>query len=198
MNNINQIILDDLRNHNNIITTARVQELGFSKQLLLKYVHAGLLERVRHGVYILPDAVHDEMYTMMLRSKSIVFSHESALFLHGLSERTPFVHSITLPSNKLLPRSIQDECICFYVKPSWHEIGIVEKNTTFGNAVRCYDLERTICDFLRTRNRCDEETVVSAIKNYAAYEKKDLIRLASYAEAFRVSVELRRYMEVLL
>ncbi len=198
MNNINPIILNDLRNNNGIITTARVQKLGFSKQLLKKYADAGLLERVRQGIYILPDTVHDDMYTMTLRSGSIVFSHESALFLHGLSERTPHMHSITLPSNRLLPRSIQDECVCFYVKPSWHEIGITEKKTTFGNTVRCYDPERTICDFLRTRRRCDEETVVSAIRNYAAYEQKDLIRLAGYAEIFKVSTELRRYLEVLL
>ena len=197
MNRINPVILDELKN-NSIITTGRVLELGFSKQLLVKYVHAGSLERVRQGVYMLPEAIHDDMYTIMLRSECIVFSHESALFLQGLSERTPFVHSITLPSNRSLPRSIRDECVCFYVKPSWHEIGIVEKRTTFGNTVRCYDPERTICDLLRTRRRCDEETVVSAIKNYAAWQKKDLARLAVYAETFKVSAKLRGYMEVLL
>ena len=198
MNSINPIILNELKANHNIITTSRVLALGFSRQLLLKYVDSGLLERVRQGVYILPDVVHDDMYTMMLRSESIVFSHESALFLHGLSERTPFAHTVTLPSSKSLPRSIRDECVCFYVKPSLHKTGVVSRNTVFGNAVRCYDPERTICDFLRTRSRCDEETVVSAVRNYAAFGKKDLPRLASYAEIFKVSKELRRYMEVLL
>ncbi|MBR3607820.1 MAG: abortive phage infection protein, partial [Lachnospiraceae bacterium] len=70
--------------------------------------------------------------------------------------------------------------------------------TTFGNEVRCYDAERTICDLLRSRNRMDEETVISAIKNYAAYKDKDLHRLAAYAEKFRVSKILKQYMEVLL
>lgn len=36
-----------------------------------------------------------------------------------------------------------------------------------GNIVHCYDTERTICDILRSRNRIDEETVISAVKNYA-------------------------------
>jgi len=49
-----------------------------------------------HGIYILPDSIHDDMYTLMLRSKHIIFSRESALFLNRLSERTPFMHSITL------------------------------------------------------------------------------------------------------
>ena len=64
--------------------------------------------------------------------------------------------------------------------------------------MRCYDIERTICDFLRTRNRCNEETVISTIKNYAASDKKDLNRLSAYAEIFRVNEELRKYLEVLL
>ena len=197
MNSINPIIMDAL-SKNNIVTTSQVIALGFSRQTLNRYVKEGLLEKVRHGVYILPDTVHDDMYTLMLRSESIVFSHESALFLHGLSDRTPFIHTISIPSNKALPGSIRDECICFYVKPEWHKIGMTEKPTTFGHLVRCYDVERTICDCLRNRNRCDEETVVSALKNYAAYDKKDLHRLSSYAEVFRVDAELRKYMEVLL
>lgn len=198
MNNINPIILDALTKNNNIITTAQVRKLGFSKQTLNSYVKTGLLERIRQGVYILPDAAHDDMYTLMLRSESIVFSHESALFLHGLSDRTPFLHTITMPSNKAVPGSIKDECICFYIKPSWHQVGLTEKITTFGNVVRCYDVERTICDFLRTRNRCEEETVISAVKNFAVYDKKDLNRLAAYANKFKVSKELRAYLEVLL
>ena len=197
MRNINPIIMDALSN-NSMVTTSQVLALGFSKQTLNNYVKAGLLERIRQGVYIAPDAVHDDMYTLMLRSESIIFSHESALFLHGLSERTPFRHTITMPSNKAVPGSIKDECLCFYVKPTWHKIGLTEKATTFRNLVRCYDVERTICDFLRTRKRCDEETVISAIKNYAAYDKKDLNRLSVYAEELKVAKELKKYMEVLL
>lgn len=56
-----------------MITTLQVIQLGFSRTLLSKYVKEGLLERSRQGVYILPDSVHDDMYTMMLRSKKIIF-----------------------------------------------------------------------------------------------------------------------------
>ena len=79
-----------------------------------------------------------------------------------------------------------------------YELGVVIKKTTFGNEVRCYNAERTICDLIRSRSRMDEETVISAIKNYAVYKDKDLNRLASYAEKFRVSKILKQYMEVLL
>ena len=195
---LNQEIYEEIKRNNNMITTAQVLALGYSKTLLTKYVKEGLLERSRHGVYILSDSVHDDMYTLGLRSKRIIFSHDTALFLNDLSERTPFVHSVTIPSNTAIPASIKDECNCYYVKQELHHVGLTEKKTTFGNTVKCYNPERTICDMLRSRSRLDEETVISAIKNYASYKDKDLNILAVYAKLFRVSKELKRYMEVLL
>ena len=195
---INQVIMKEIQKNNNMITTAQVVGLGFSRALLSKYVKEGLLERGRQGIYVLPDSVHDDMYTLMLRSKKIVFSHDTALFLNGLSERTPFTHSVTIPSNSVLSDTLMEECTCYYIKPELLNLGMVWIKTTFGNEVRCYDAERTICDLLRSRNRMDKETVISAIKNYATYKEKDLNRLAAYAERFRVSKILKQYMEVLL
>ena len=195
---INHVIMEEIKQNNNMITTAQVVALGFSRAVLSKYVKAGLLERSRQGVYILPDSMHDDMYTLMLRSDKIVFSHDTALFLNGLSERTPFEHSVTIPSNCVLSNVLMDECKCYYIKPDLFDVGVVKKKTTFGNEVRCYDAERTICDLLRSRNRIDEETVINAIKKYAAYKEKDLNRLATYAEKFRVGKILKQYMEVLL
>ena len=51
------------------------------------YVRDGLLVRLRHGVYSLPTSIEDDLYTLTLSSPKIVVSHESALFLNGLSER---------------------------------------------------------------------------------------------------------------
>ena len=195
---INQEILVEMQKNNNTITTAQVVALGFSRAILSKYVKEGLLERSRQGVYILPDSVHDDMYTLMLRTDKIIFSHDTALFLNGLSERTPFEHTVTIPSNSVLSGVLMDECNCYYIKPELYELGIVMKKTTFGNEVRCYNAERTICDLIRSRSRMDEETVICAIKNYASYRDKDLNRLAAYAEKFRVSKILKQYMQVLL
>lgn len=195
---VNPIILKTIKNNNNMITTAQVVELGFTRALLSRYVKEGILERGRWGVYILSESIHDDMYTLMLRSDKIIFSHDTALFLNGLSERTPFTHSVTIPSNRKLSKTLQDECVCYYIKPELHQVGAVTRKTTLGNEVRCYNAERTICDLVRSRNRLDEETVISAIKNYAVSTEKDLNVLAVYASQFGVDKVLRRYMEVLL
>ena len=195
---INPIILEAMKNNNNMITTSQAVKLGFSRALISWYVKEGVLERERQGVYVLSDTVYDDMYAFMLHSEKIVFSHDTALFLNDLSERTPFVYTVTIPSNTRLSPGIRDECICYYIKPELYELGITDRKTTFGNRVRCYNAERTVCDLLRSRNRLDEETVISGIKKYAASTEKNLKLLAEYAPQFGVSKILRRYLEVLL
>ena len=195
---INSRISEEINKNNNVITTSQVLQLGFSKTLITNYVHAGLLERCGHGVYTLPGTVNDDMYTLMLRSSKLIFSHDTALFLNGQAERTPFRHTVTIPSDSALPASIKNSCNCFYIKPELHTLGMIVKKTTFGNMVRCYNMERTMCDLLRSHTRCDEETVISAVKNYVASKNKNLNLLADYARSFRVDKTLKRYMEVLL
>ena len=113
--NMNPEIYSAIRANNNMITTSDVLSMGFSRMLLSKYVKEGLLERCRQGVYMLPEETQDDMYILMLSSKKIIFSHDTALFLNGLSDRTPFTHSVTIPSNACLPKAIIGECNCYYV-----------------------------------------------------------------------------------
>ena len=61
-----------------------------------------------------------------------------------------------------------------------------------------YDLERTICDLVRSRSHFEFQDFQSALKRYAARKDKDLNRLMAYARLFRVQAVLRRYLEVLL
>ena len=86
----------------------------------------------------------------------------------------------------------------YYIKPELFELGKTVVQTPAGNPVPCYDLERTICDVIRSRNKLGTETFLAALKLYAATPKKDLNKLNSYAKKMRVSNVLRQYLEVLL
>ena len=70
--------------------------------------------------------------------------------------------------------------------------------TQFGNQVPCYDMERTICDIIRSRNKLGSETFLAALKQYSADPKKNLNRLNAYAKEMGLSTLVRQYMEVLL
>ena len=138
-------IMETAKQNGNLITTAQVRTIGLSNTMLSKYVGSGSLIRVCHGIYALPDSVIDDMYVLNLRSQKIVFSHGSALFLNGISDRTPFSATVTIPSNAAISADIKSECTCFYIQPDLYELGLEERKTTFGNSVRCYNAERTVC-----------------------------------------------------
>lgn len=75
---------------------------GFSPQLLQYYIQKALSRRVCRGVYHLtqyPQANHEELVALWLWSKRQgVFSHETALMLHGLSETPPDRLTVTMPA----------------------------------------------------------------------------------------------------
>lgn len=186
------------KNGTDIIKTKAAEESGISRAMLSKLCKTGRLQRIARGQYILADAMPDEMVSISLRTENLVFSHETALFLHGISDRTPFVHSITVPSDKIPSPALRGECKVYYIKPELFELGRTKMTTPFGNEVPCYDLERTVCDIIRSRNKMGTETFLAALKQYAASPEKDLNRLNSYAKKMNLTNVVRQYLEVLL
>ena len=86
----------------------------------------------------------------------------------------------------------------YTIKKELHDVGIVTMNTPFGNPVPVYDMERTICDLIRSRSGIEMQTFQDALKQYAKRKDKDLRKLMRYAQMFRVEKLLRQYLEVLL
>ena len=186
------------KNGTDVITTKAAEEAGISRAMLSKLCREGRLQRIARGQYMLSDEMPDELLSISLRTENLVFSHETALFLHGISDRTPFVHSITAPSDKIPSPALREKCKVYYIKPELFDLGRTKMTTTFGNQVPCYDLERTVCDIIRSRNKMGTETFLAALKQYAASPKKDLNRLNSYAKKMSLTNVVRQYLEVLL
>lgn len=190
-----QLILEQ---NGNIVTTAQANEAGISNQRLRLLVQSGDLERVSFGVYILPGEFADKMYIAQLRRPKIIYSHETALFLHDLTDRDPISYTVTVPTGYNASRLREDGFTVFTIKRDLHEIGVTKLTTMFGNTVKVYGLERTICDCLRSRNQLDIAIVTDAMKRYARRKDKNLNTLMQMAETFKVTKLLRNYMEVLL
>ena len=181
-----------------IIETKIAEQRGISRAMLSKLYKEDKLQRITNGQYILPDDMQDELLSISKRSEKIIFSHETALFLHGISDRTPFEHTVTVPSGCSPSVDIKSECKVYYIKPELFDLGRTTLTSPAGNEIPVYDLERTICDIVRSRNKLGTETFLAALKMYASSAKKDLNKLNYYAKQMRVANVLRRYLEVLL
>jgi len=180
------------------VTTAQANAVGISNERLRLLVKSGDLVRVTFGVYISPDEFADKMYATQLRRPKILYSHETALFLHDLTDRDPISHTVTVPTGYNTTRLRADGLTVFTIKRELHEVGVTRLSTMFGNDVAVYGLERTICDCLRNRNQMDIAIVTDAVKRYARRKEKNLNTLMQMAATFKVTKPLRSYLEVLL
>lgn len=192
------IITDLINKNGGVINTAEIERVGVSRTTISNLCRDGLLIRPAKGQYTLPYEIPDELYMWQQRMQLLVFSHETALFLHDIAERTPTLHSVTLPSNKRLSSTFPGNLKVYMIMPELFEIGLTQLPTKMGNTVRSYDLERTVCDVLRSRGRIDDQTVTGAIKNYCLRKDRNLNKLGEYADIFRMTKILRQYLEVLL
>ena len=181
-----------------MLRTGQALAAGISKPVFYQFVQSRGLEQAAHGIYLSKDAWVDAMYLLHLRCPQAVFSHETALFFHDLTDREPNPYSITVKTG-YNPASLQADGIKVYtIKKELHDVGIVTMNTPFGNPVPVYDMDRTICDLIRSRSGIETQTFQDALKQYAKRKDKDLRKLMRYAQMFRVEKLLRQYLEVLL
>lgn len=170
---------------------------GLVRSELSRMCRQGVLERAARGVYVRAGELGDEMFSMQQRAKKIVYSHETALFLHGLTDRTPTLYSITVPNAYKPSSAVQERCRVYYVRPALIDLGKVLLPTGMGHKITSYDIERTMCDAVRSRAKMDRQIVMEALKNYAT-GKHDLNRLSEYAKVFGIHGILFQYLEVLL
>ncbi|MGM9604413.1 MAG: type IV toxin-antitoxin system AbiEi family antitoxin domain-containing protein [Faecousia sp.] len=194
----NQVLRELSVQGGGIISTKAAESAGLSRAMLSKLYRKGRLHRIARGQYTLEDELADELLSLSLRTEQLVFSHETALFLQGISDRTPFLHSITVPTSCIPSPALREECKVYYVRPEFFDLGRETVQTPFGNPVPCYDLERTLCDILRSRNKIGTETFLAALKQYAANPRKNLNRLNQYAKKMNLTNLVSRYLEVLL
>lgn len=181
-----------------LLRTADAVALGISRPSVMEFVRTNDLQRLSQGVYASPDAWIDDMFVLSLRSRRLVFSHESALLLHGLAEREPAQPTVTLPSGYNATTLRRDGVNVYYIKPALMALGRVMLPSPDGNLVATYDLERTICDLVRSRSNIDQQVLTSALKAYARSPGKRLVVLLDYARKLGVEKLVRTYMEVLL
>lgn len=161
-------------------------------------VAEGKLERVDRGVYVSIDAIEDEMYAMQTKYPKLIYSHETALYLHGLSDRTPFEYSASVPSGYKVVGSVADRFKIYYIKKELHELGVETVKSSHGNPIRAYDVERTVCDLIRSRSRIDVQILNDALKRFVKLKSADHSILLEYARKLKVESVLKSYLEVLI
>lgn len=191
-------IFEYLNKNGGQITAKGANSMGVSSRILRNMYAHGQLERLAPGVYIDPLEFGDDIAALQYSLSKGIFFKDTALFLYGMIDRTPSTYEMNFPLPYAYSTKKDAPIKIYRQKKELYEIGMTTTKTPGGHLVNVYDVERTLCDIIRTRDRSDAETIKQAMNSYARQKKKNLRQLMAYARIFKVEDEIRKYMEVLL
>lgn len=187
-----------LVNNGGYLFTKDVEQAGISRTYLAEFVKVNELEKVAKGIYISSDTWEDSLYILQLRYPKVVFSGETALYLHDMIDREYSEIMVSVPPKFNRTRLCDEGIKVRQEKTEEYELGIVSLETNYGHSVRVYDREKCICEMVKHRGELEVQHFQTAMKTYMRSKDKDLSRLMRYAEALCISDEIRKYTEVML
>lgn len=185
-NVMTDVIKQIMKENNGVITSRLIEPLNISRQYLSIMENNKEIEKVSRGIYISPKTFDDSYYSFQCKYKKTVFSHMNALYFYDMTEEFPYNYTVTVP-NSYHDDKVNEKCNVFYVNDDIYEIGICDVETPNGNKVKAYDLERCICDIIRSKNRMDIEQVKKVIKKYVKRSDKNINKLTEYSKKMGIS-----------
>ena len=190
-----EVIEEIMKMNNGYVTTKDLSNFDIHRMYLNIMKDKGIIEKVGTGIYVDSNKIVDSYYVMNLEYSSIIYSHMTALYFHGLSIKAPNdKYDITVRKN-YNNRYLKNHNI-FYVSDDVYGLGLIEVETPMGNRVRVYDIERCICDIIKNEKRMDSELVKYSIKEYIKRKDKDLVKLSKYAEKMGIKDKVMNYVGV--
>jgi len=190
-----EIIQKLMERNNGYITTKDLENFDISRNYLSIMAKKNMIEKVAKGLYIDSTKIEDVYYVLSVSTPKIIYSHMTALYFHNLSIKAPN-SSFDITVTKKYNNSKLKNHNVFYVDDEFYNLGITEVMTPQGNMVKAYDVERCICDIIRSKKRMDSEHVKYSIKEYIKSKEKNLIKLSRYAEKMGIKNEVMNYMEI--
>jgi predicted transcriptional regulator of viral defense system len=195
-----ETIEKSIEKNNGYLITALVCNEGISKPYVAKYIKEHDMEKVSKGLYITDDVWPDELFILQQRNGMIIYSGETALYLHGLTDREYLSVCVTVPQgyNASHLKNNGFDVSVKYASMEIYKMGVCEIPSISGNLVKVYDKERCICDLIRNRNKYEVQVFQTAIKEYMSSKDKKLSHLITYAETIGIRDEVMKYVEVLV
>ena len=191
-------ILEIAEQNQGIFKTKMIVDAGIRKERLRELLEQGEIKRIGHGYYVAAGAKCDAYYEIQERVSMAVFSYETAAYLWGMIKDNPVSFICTVPRGYNTSKLKLNQSVKYhYVLQEMYDIGLAQIDTQNGNRIVLYDRERTICDFIRHRNRINPRIYSEVLNYYFKSKEKDLRTLAKYGKDFHVAEEIALYVDVL-
>jgi len=121
----------------------------------------------------------------------------SAWRFYELSTQTSTVIHVAIPAKDKVLLPDYPPIKLYYWNKRFYETGIIE--TTYNEEqIKIYDIEKSVCDVIRYRNKVGSDITSEVLRNYLKKKDRNLDKLMKYAENMRIGTVLNQYLTMML
>ncbi len=185
------------RKHGGQLRMSEAIAHGITRYMLYSLRDKGVIEQVSRGIYRLvelPPISNPDLVTVSLRFPNAVICLVSALAHHDITTQIPHDVSVAVSRDSRMPSLDYPPIQAHRFSNEAYKSGI-EEHLIDGVPIKVYNLEKTLADCFKFRNKIGMDVVLEALKLYKTRKKFDLGELLKYAKICRVEKVMRPYLE---
>lgn len=189
-------ITDYITRNGGFISSTEAKKASLYNELL-EGTRSGDIVRVRQGIYALSEGLSKQMIDVETVVPGGVLCLYSAWSHHELTTQIPQAYYIAVERSRkiILPDFPLIELS--FISRNVYELGI-EETEIDGFKVKVYDLEKSVCDAIKYRNKIGLDVSSEILKNYLARKDRDITRLYEYAYQLRVGKRIDELIKFML
>ncbi|MDE5882967.1 MAG: type IV toxin-antitoxin system AbiEi family antitoxin domain-containing protein [Muribaculaceae bacterium] len=178
------------------ITKSEIPSYYDYRQLLL-LVRKGELVRVRQGVYALPESLANTMYDIEKIVPGGILCSYSAWAHYNLTTQIPYGIFVAIKRGRKVNLPDYPQITLCTLSEHLLELGVT-KALVGGYECKIYNIERSVCDAIKARNKIGIDVCSEIVNEYLKRPNRNLVLLTEYAKSLRVESTLRKYLEISL
>lgn len=191
-------VLEKFRQQGSVIRAGKLKEAGLNYPAIKHLITTGQVEKLNRGLYRWAGTPYDEKAEIDKLIPGGVFCLFTACQHYGLSTFVPSELHVAIPRKAKYRLPAYPPVKLYYWDKTSYETGITQVPAGDNHKIRMYDLEKTVCDVMRLRNKIGLDIAKEVMKNYLARKDRDLVKLLQYARLLRVESTVKTYVHILL
>ena len=185
-----------MRQQGGYITTKDIGSRALYDQLLSE-VERGNVVRVRTGLYALPNEMAKPMVDIGRLIPGGVVCMFTAWEHYDLTTKLPPGICVAIEKNRKVRLPDYPPVMLYYWTQNVFELGVSEA-VIDGYDLKIYDMEKSVCDAVKFRNKIGLDVSSEILKNYLRRSDRNLERLHDYAKKMRIDTTLSNLTSYLL
>ena len=179
---------------------ASIQSLldkGVSYHDINKLLANARLVKLKRGVYKWAEMETNELVEVSFMIPNSVFCLQTACFFYDLTTSIPSEIHVAIAGDRRVVLPNYPPVKLYY----WNDISLQLGVTTVlvdNQPIQIYDIEKTICDVIRHRQKLGFEVLKEIFKNYLNRSDRDLNRLGQYAQQLNIQNKVEDFIKILL